>query len=109
MYWYEAKKTVFNEIRSTLDLNNYRGISIFPRIVKLFKKLIAEQIRDYFENKNLFFIRQYGFRKHFSFESALHELITDLNKIQVKKLISILLFIDFRKAFDLVDSRLLIR
>ena len=61
------------------------------------------------KNNNLIFIGQHGFRKHFSCESSLHELITDLNKNQEKKLISILLFIDFRKAFDLVDSRLLIR
>ena len=52
---------------STLDLNNYRCISILPPIAKLFEKLIAKQIRDYFENNNLFFIGQHGFRKHFSF------------------------------------------
>ena len=35
--------------------------------------------------------------------------MSDLNKNQEKKLISILLFIDFREAFDLVDINFLLR
>ena len=42
-------------------------------------------------------------------ETAFHELISDLNKTKDKKLISLLLFIDFRKAFDLVDPQLLLQ
>ena len=36
-------------------------------------------------------------------------MISDINSNQDKRLITILLFIDFRKAFDLVDTELLIR
>jgi len=45
--------------------------------------------------------------KGHSCETALHELISDLNKARDKKLIN-LLFIDFKKAFDTVDSKLLL-
>jgi hypothetical protein len=62
---------------SMVDVNNYRGISILPPITKLFEKLIAQQIRSYFENNKLFFVGQHGFRKHFSCELALHELLSD--------------------------------
>ena len=44
-----------------------------------------------------------------SCETALHELISDLNKFKSNKGIALLLFIDFRKAFELVDSRILLR
>ena len=54
------------------------------------------------------FIVQHGLRDNHSCETALHELISDLNKTKEKKLISLLLFIDFRKAFDLVDPQLLL-
>lgn len=37
-----------------------------------------------------------------------HDLISKLNKIRNDKLIAMLLFVDFRKAFDLVDPNLLI-
>jgi hypothetical protein len=43
-----------------------------------------------------------------SCETALHKLVSDLNTIRDKKLIAMLLFIDFRKAFDLVDSHILL-
>ena len=58
---------------------------------------------------NILFKGQHGFRSGHSCETALHELISDLNVNRNKKLINILLFIDFRKAFDLVDSRMLLR
>ena len=57
----------------------------------------------------ILFKGQHGFRSGHSCETALHELITDLNCNRNKKLTSLLLFIDFRKAFDLVDTRLLMR
>ena len=58
---------------------------------------------------NILFKGQHDFRSGHSCETALHELISDLNVNRNKKLINILLFIDFRKAFDLVDSRMLLR
>ena len=58
---------------------------------------------------NILFKGQHGFRSGHSCETALHELITDLICNRNKKLTSLLLFIDFRKAFDLVDTRLLMR
>ena len=88
-------------------MNNYRGISVLPPIAKLLEKLLAIQIKEYFESNKLFYSGQHGFRKGYSCESALHELITDINTNQDNRLITILLFIDFRKAFDLVDSELL--
>ena len=86
--------------------NNYQSIYILPFFAKIFEKIVAKQITLYFENKNIFTEHQHGFRKGFSCETALHELISDLNLARNKKLISVLLFIDFRKAFNTVDSDL---
>ena len=90
-------------------MNNYRGISVLPPVAKLLEKLLAIQIKNYFESNNLFYSGQHGFRKGFSCESALHELISEINTNQDMRKITLLLFIDFRKAFDLVDSNLLLR
>ena len=56
----------------------------------------------------ILFNGQHGFRAGHSCETALHELLTDLNTIKDKRLIALLLFIDFRKAFNLVDSQKLL-
>jgi hypothetical protein len=91
------------------DLNNYRGISILPPVAKILEKIMASQIIIYLNFNNILFSGQHGFRSSHSCESALHELISDLNINRDKKLISLLLFIDFQKAFDLVDTKLLLR
>ena len=90
------------------DINNYRGISVLPPIAKIFEKILSEQISYFFNSNMLFFAGQHGFRRNHSCETALHELLSELNVIRDKKMIALLLFIDFRKAFDLVDSNLLI-
>ena len=91
------------------DVNNYRGISVLPPIAKIFEKILAAQITIYLKMNNILFNGQHGFRSGHSCETALHELISDLNLNRDKRLISLLLFIDFRKAFDTVDARKLLR
>ena len=107
--WKSAVVTpLFKNKGDKLDMNNYRGISIIPPVAKIFEKIISKQITDYFENNMLFFEGQHGFRSGHSCESALHEVISTLNENQNKRLINLLLFIDFRKAFDTVDAELLL-
>ena len=107
--WKTAVVTpLFKKKGSNEDLNNYRGISILPPVAKLFEKLVHNQILDYFNSKNLISNDQHGFRANHSCESALHEIVSEINKIRSKRLIGLLLFIDFKKAFDTVDSELLL-
>jgi len=77
-------------------------------MAKIFEKILSLQINNYFESNKLFTPHQHGFRKGHSCETSLHELISDLNKPRDKKLSSLLLFIDFKKAFDTEDSNLLL-
>ena len=93
---------------SRSDINNYRGISILSPISKMFEKVLVSQITSFFEGNKLLYEGQHGFRKGFSCESALHEIISKINSARDKRLITLLLFIDFRKAFDLVDPYLLL-
>ena len=90
------------------DMNNYRAISVLSPIAKIFEKLLAKQISFYFENNKIFFRGQHGFRSGYSCQTALHEFISFINKAIDQKLISLSLFIDFRKAFDLIDPLLLL-
>jgi exonuclease III len=90
------------------DLNNYRGISILPVISKVFEKVLADQIKNYFVSNNLLSDHQHGFRESHSCETALHEIISSCLKNLDKKWISVLLFVDFKKAFDMLCRRLLL-
>jgi hypothetical protein len=67
------------------------------------------QITIYLNFNGILFSGQHGFRNGHSCETALHELISYLNEKRNNRAITLLLFIDFRKAFDLVDTRILLR
>ena len=84
------------------DFNNYRAISVLPPIAKIFEKLISKQMSTYFEDNRIIYTGQHGFRKGFSCESLLHEFVSDINQSIDDKLITLVLFIDYRKAFDFI-------
>jgi hypothetical protein len=90
------------------DVNNYRGISVLAIITKLFETILAIQILSFFKENKIFYPSQFGFRENHSCEAALHELLSEINSARNKRLITLLLFIDFRKAFDLVNPSLLL-
>jgi len=107
--WKSAVVTpIFKKKGISTDLNNYRAISVLPPLAKVFEKILSFQITDFFNSTNLFNDNQHGFRNCHSCETTLHELLSDINKSREKSLSSLLLFIDFKKAFDTVDSNLLL-
>ena len=71
---------------SRSDINNYRSINILSVIAKLFEKILVSQITFYFEDNNIFYTGQHGFRKGFSCETELHELISEINDARDKRL-----------------------
>ncbi len=52
---------------------------------------------------DFFFLEQHRFHSNHSCESALHEIVSECLGNIDKKLVNRLLFIDFKKAFDIVD------
>ena len=93
------------------SVNNYRPISILPTLSKIIDKWIATKLMSYLNKYQLLHNNQSGFRKNHSTESALLPLLlmtdTWLKAINEGKLVGCAM-IDFRKAFDLVDHKLLL-
>ena len=54
--------------------SHYKPISLLPSIARLFEKVIYQQLYEYFEDSNLFYESQYGFRKGHSTKLASLEL-----------------------------------
>ena len=52
--------------------------------------ILTDQLTYYFEINQLFHPCQHGFRKNHSSETALHEIISELNNVKDKSLIAIL-------------------
>ena len=89
-------------------LSNYTPIYILIFFSQIFGKLLYYNILNFLEENIIIFNRQFGFhQKH----STSHAIITQIHKI-TNSLdhgnIVISLFLDLKKAFDMVDHRILL-
>lgn len=93
---------------SKKSLNNYRPISVLPFISKFFEKVIYAQLLNFFEANKLFTECQFGFRRNKNTTDALVNFVNNVYSTdQDESIVSIQ--IDFSKAFDLVDHKLLLK
>ena len=91
------------------DPNNYRPISILPTISKIFERHVATQLLNFLKQFDLLYINQSGFRANHSCCTALIKLIDSwLAEIDSNKYVGSI-YLDLKKAFDLVDHDILIQ
>ena len=89
--------------------SNYRPISILPALSKPLEKHINKHLSKHLETYDLLHINQSGFRQNHSCQTALINLVDQwLHNINEDKF-SGALFVDFAKAFDVIDHDLLYR
>ena len=90
------------------DPNNYRPISTLSNFSKIFKVLMKNKLMPYLERNKILSDSQYGFRPRSSTYHALNMFSTHLYSSLDNKLSVLSLFVDFSKAFDTVNHRILL-
>ena len=90
------------------DPSNYRPISILPTISKIFEKHVNQHLMGFLNKYKIIHENQSGFRQKHSCQTALVKLVDQWLSCIDKGDIIGTIFIDFRKAFDLVDHSILI-
>ena len=93
---------------SKLEPGNYRPISLLPIIGKLFERLMFSRIYSFIVKNNIIAKIQYGFQQGKSTEQALLNLQSKVIDAFEKKLPSCTIFLDFAKAFDTVNHKILL-
>ena len=93
---------------SKSDPANYRPISILPTISKIFEKHINKHLVAFLNKYKVIHANQSGFRQKHSCQTALVKLIDQWMACIDRGDIVGSVFLDFRKAFDLVDHSILI-
>lgn len=84
------------------DFNNYRPISIISSFAKIFEKILANRLLNFFKKFKIFSTRQHGFIKGRSTETAVFELLSGIIESVERDEVPAGLFVDFSKAFDCV-------
>lgn len=107
--WKMAKVIPIPKTGNLQDPNNYRPISILPIISKIAERHIFNSLYKYLSKYNLLYKLQSGFRKYHSCETALIRIIDAWLEAIDNNKINTAILIDFRKAFDLVDHKILLQ
>lgn len=93
---------------SSLEVFNYRPISLLSNIEKIFEKLMYSRLISFIDNHNIIFSRQFGFRKSHSTIHAVLDIVERIRKCLDKGDIACGIFVDLQKAFDTVDHSILL-
>lgn len=93
---------IYKSKGDTSDVNNYRGITLLSCLGKLFTSILNERLSIYSDTINIINEAQAGFRQGYSTLDHIFLLkcVIDVFKWRKKKLFC--LFVDYKKAFDLV-------
>ena len=90
-------------------VENYRPISLLTAFSKIFEKLMHRRIVEFLDSNGSLYEEQYGFRAGRSCEYALLNAQNTISNSLSKNQVSLLLLLDFSKAFDMVEHNILLR
>ena len=105
--WKVVRVTPIFKDGDKTDKSNYRQMSVLPVILRLFEKLVTNQLYQYMNDNGHFSSGQSGFLRRHSTVTCLLKSIDDwYNGMDLGRLVG-LVFIDLKKAFDTVDHNIL--
>ena len=105
--WKKATVTPIPKVSNPASYSELRPISILPLPGKLMEQIIHDQVKGFLEETGFFAKQQNGFRSQHSTTRAVATLIDQLLENIDNGELSISIFLDFKKAFDTIDHKIL--
>lgn len=105
--WKVAIGKPLAKIKDPTTFSDLRIISILPAISKIFERILHNQIYEFTVLYKILSDSQCGFRKGFSTASALAVVTDEILSALDKGLVSVLVLLDFSKAFDTINHKLI--
>ena len=93
---------------SKLSTANYRPISLLSNINKIVEKLVFSRVISFLNRNNIIYEKQFGFRPKYSTNHALIKIVDTITNALDSGKLAAGIFVDFQKAFDTVDHKILI-
>jgi exonuclease III len=89
--------------------DNYRPISILPVFDKIFEKYLDFHLSNFLKDFNIIDQRQFAYQKGRNVNELFSDLSDYINDNISKKHHTAAIFIDYKKAFDVIDHNLLLK
>ena len=107
--WKIAKISPISKGNTAVCRDNYRPISVLPCLSKICESCVNNQMNEHDQEFQTFFEpSQYAYKKHSSTVTALIQVLDSIKLAVDQKQYSVATFIDLRKAFDIIDHRILL-
>ncbi|KAI5646733.1 reverse transcriptase (RNA-dependent DNA polymerase) domain-containing protein [Phthorimaea operculella] len=106
--WKTAIVTPLPKKDQVNDYKDLRPISILPAASKILEKTMTKQLSAYLEGLNIIPENQSGFRKGRSTCTTLAQVSDEILSSLDQGLVSILILLDFLRAFDCIEQKLLL-
>lgn len=106
--WKETIVVPIEKVKNTKKCEEFRPINMLPIYEKILETFVADQLKIYMEEKNILAREQSGFRLGHSCETALNWIIYDWKKMIDRGEVVIAVFLDFKRAFETLDRRILL-
>ena len=106
--WKKARIKPIPKINEPMSASDFRPISLLPAFSKILEKIIAKQMKDYLIKNNLLDKFQSAYRQQHSTTTALVDITDNMFKALDDSEISILVLLDYSKAFDCANHQLIL-
>ena len=93
---------------STLEVNNFRPISLLSIFDKIIEKLMHKRLYDFLDEHDILYEHQFGFRKFYSTAYSLIEITEKVKSTIDEGKYGCGIFNDLKKAFDTVNHKILL-
>ena len=106
--WKSAKVMALFKNSDADNCDNYRPISVLPTVSKIVERAAHIQLYNHLDSNGLLHVKQFGFRRKRSTSSALLQFSDDILQNMEDGLVTGVVFLDLKKAFDTVNHRVLL-
>ena len=99
---------LFLSLKLKITLTQTIGLFLCCLTLRIFEKLVFSRIESFIEQNDILSPSQYGFRKAHSTQHAILDIVSTIQENMGKHLFSCGVFIDWKKAFDTVEHKILL-
>ena len=89
-------------------IEDFRPLSLLPAASKILERILENQIKQFVNENKLLSQFQSGFREKHSTTTAMLKVTDDISTSLEEKGAALLVLLDFKKAFDLVNHKILL-